>query len=783
MMTIQKISFVALLIAMFFVAAFSVASIASAQTTGGGGTGCSGCGGGSTGGDVNGGSTDGGGGTTTIIPAPVCDITANKQYVNPGEQYTISWSNGSAGTYKVGGVAVERTGFLTYTWNADNIFLTFTVTGVNSSGATCSDTVTVYRMVEAPVCDINTNLTAVNDGQTFTISWNGTPTHSTVFKVNNQIVAAVDSQTYTWPAGRTTPVTVTMTGTNAKGSCTDSVTVYPKSNPPVVPVCDFITASPVTITRGQSSTLSWGTTNVTSASLNNGIGAVAVDGSTTVTPNDTTTYTLTGIGANNQQVTCSRTVTVTPVVVNAPICDFVTASPVTITRGQSSTLSWGTTNATQVSINNGIGNVEVDGTRTVSPLETTTYTLTVVGTNNQQVTCAKTITVDQPEVKTPRCEYFNASATTITRGNSVTLTWDTTNTNSAVINPGVGSVAVDGSTTVSPSETTTYTLTITGDNNQTSSCTRTVNVESGSNGGGGGSSSPKCTLKISDTKITRGDRITLKWDTSRATEVTLKDSHGKTLVSTDGKKSSDKKDLYDGEITLRPEKDTTYTLLAERGSKDRTCKVSVDVKDGVTVITDRDQKPVVTGISLTQVPYTGFEAGPFLTMLFYGLLLLWALYLAYVLVVRKNGGAGTLAMATPAPVTPIAPVAAAPIVAASTISTPRFVAPVAEAVATPVVGYAAVTSTTDAAYEAVAEKVEDVAHAEHVLISSEAMRHFIAATSEEIRTETLTAVLAKAKASYPAEDGWVVLNIDRMKSVMAAMAPAVSVFTPRSVAE
>ncbi len=63
------------------------------------------------------------------------------------------------------------------------------------------------------------------------------------------------------------------------------------------------------------------------------------------------------------------------------------------------------------------------------------------------------------------------------------------------------------------------------------------------------------------------------------------------------------------------------------------------------------------------------------------------------------------------------------------------------------------------------------------------MRHFIAATSEEIRTETLTAVLAKAKASYPAEDGWVVLNIDRMKSVMAAMAPAVSVFTPRSVAE
>ncbi len=766
MMTIQKISFVALLIAMFFVAAFSVASFASAQVSGDSGTGCSGCGGGSTGGDVNGGSTDGGGGTTTVIPAPVCDITANKQYVNPGEQYTISWSNGSVGTYKVGGVAVERTGFLTYTWNADNIFLTFTVTGVNSSGATCSDTVTVYRMVEAPTCDINTNLTAVNDGQTFTISWNGTPSHSTVFKVNNQIVAAVDSQTYTWPAGRTTPVTVTMTGTNAKGTCTDTVTVYPKTNPPAVPVCDFINASPVTITRGQSSTLSWGTTNVTSASINNGVGSVAVDGSTTVSPNDTTTYTLTGVGANNQQVTCAKTVTVTPVVVNAPVCDYFTASPVTITRGQSTTLTWGTTNASSAFINNGVGNVDVDGSRTVSPLETTTYTLTATGAENKTVSCTKTIVVDQPEVKTPRCEYFNASATSINRGNSVTLSWDTTNANSVVINPGVGTVAVDGSTTVSPSDTTTYTLTITGENNQTASCTRTVTVETGG-GGGGGSSSPKCTLKISDNKITRGQRVTLKWDTSRATEVTIKDNHGKTLVSTDDVKSSEKKDLYDGEIELRPEKDTTYTLLAERGSKDRTCKVSVDVSGGVTVTEIRDQKPVVTGIALTQVPYTGFEAGPFLTMIFYGLLLLWALYLAYVLVVRRQSIAA-VAVATPAPVAPtFTPAAIAP-----ATNTPRFVASaVAEpvAVATPVIGYATPVAH-DAAYEATALAIEEAAHREHILFSSEAMRLVIDTTTEATRATTVAAVIGKAKASYPTEDGWVVITIDRMKSLLAAIA-------------
>jgi hypothetical protein len=579
----------------------------------------------------------------------------------------------------------------------------------------------------------------------------------------------------------TTTYTLTAVGANNQQvTCAKTVVV----NQPEVktPICDFINASPSSITRGQSSTLSWGTTNVSSASINNGIGNVAVDGSTTVSPTDTTTYTLTAVGANNQTVTCSKTITVVPVVVDAPVCDFLNASPTTITRGQSATLSWGTTNASSAFINNGVGTVAVDGSTTVSPLETTTYTLTATGAENKTVSCAKTIVVNQPEVKTPRCESFNASATTITRGNSVTLTWDTTNVNTAVINPGVGAVAVDGTTTVSPSETTTYTLTGTGDNNQTVTCSRTITVETSGGGGGGGSSSPKCTLKISDSKITRGDRITLKWDTSRATEVTIKDNHGKTIVTTDGKKSADKKDLYDGEITLRPEKDTTYTLTAERGSKDRTCKVSVDVSGGVTVTEIRDQKPVVTGIALTQVPYTGFEAGPFLTMLFYGLLLLWALYLAYVLVVRKNGGNSmAFASATPAPVAP-APAVVNPVIASTSVATPRFIAPVAEVVATPVIGYAAAaTVPADAAYEAVAAKVEDAAHTQRVLISSEAMRHFISVTTDEIRSQMLEAVLAKAKASYPSEDGWVVLNIDRMKSVTAAMAPAVSVFTPRTI--
>jgi hypothetical protein len=59
---------------------------------------------------------------------------------------------------------------------------------------------------------------------------------------------------------------------------------------------------------------------------------------------------------------------------------FFTANPATITAGQSSTLDWGTvSNATSVTVDQGIGAVQAPGTRVVSPGTTTIYTLTVTG--------------------------------------------------------------------------------------------------------------------------------------------------------------------------------------------------------------------------------------------------------------------------------------------------------------------------------------------------------------------------------------------------------------------
>src|SRR5580698_1413569 len=53
-----------------------------------------------------------------------------------------------------------------------------------------------------------------------------------------------------------------------------------------------------------------------------------------------------------------------------------TAEPRSIERGQSATLRWSVANATDMSIDQGLGAIQANGNRQVFPSATTTYTLT-----------------------------------------------------------------------------------------------------------------------------------------------------------------------------------------------------------------------------------------------------------------------------------------------------------------------------------------------------------------------------------------------------------------------
>ena len=93
-------------------------------------------------------------------------------------------------------------------------------------------------------------------------------------------------------------------------------------------------------------------------------------------------------------VTGGTTTPTTPT--SRPSINSFTAEPSSINRGQSSTLSWTTSGATDMSIDQGIGAVQGQGTRQVYPNASTTYTLTVRGPGGSDSRSA-TVTVSTPE--------------------------------------------------------------------------------------------------------------------------------------------------------------------------------------------------------------------------------------------------------------------------------------------------------------------------------------------------------------------------------------------------
>ncbi len=78
----------------------------------------------------------------------------------------------------------------------------------------------------------------------------------------------------------------------------------------------------------------------------------------------------------------------------------LSASPSTIERGQGATLSWNAANATSVTIDGGVGNVEAVGSRTVTPTASTTYKATATGGGGTAVAEAR-VTVTEPPPPPP----------------------------------------------------------------------------------------------------------------------------------------------------------------------------------------------------------------------------------------------------------------------------------------------------------------------------------------------------------------------------------------------
>ena len=261
------------------------------------------------------------------------------------------------------------------------------------------------------------------------------------------------------------------------------------------------------------------------------------------------------------------------------------ADDINIQLGGSSTLSWDSTNANSVTIDQGVGSVPVDSPRegkTVTPPQpgaaetskTTTYRFTAAG-DGDPGTCSVTITVWRP----PSVDRFSADPTTLRKQQTTRLIWATSHASGTSINQGVGSVSADSSeevrsvtppqpSTAETAKSTSYTLTA-------------------SNPGYAGADAASATVSVtvwnrpsvdsftaSPSTIDEGEDSGLKWTTTHATGVSIDQGVGPVSV-----------DDETGTTKVSPDQDTTYTLAASNPAYSGTRAVTDTVRVTVLPVT------------------------------------------------------------------------------------------------------------------------------------------------------------------------------------------------------
>jgi len=285
-----------------------------------------------------------------------------------------------------------------------------------------------------------------------------------------------------------------------------------------VPVVASFDASSPTITSGQEATLQWAVTGATSVSISPDIGTVSSSGTTTVSPEAASTYTL---FANNTfgSVRKSITIAVTGIL---PSINSFSIDPGSIFTGQTATVSWDVAGSTSVSIDPEIGIVSSSGTKNVSPGSTTRYVL-IASNSAGNSTAAATLAVTSS--KAPIITNFSAGPAAINSGEVSTLTWDVIGAKSINISQGIGGVASKGSVQVTPAATIVYTIMAANDyGSETKPVTVTVDTTNATSRPGAAitKTPPAITIfSASQDSITLGDNITLTWAVSGARTISI----------------------------------------------------------------------------------------------------------------------------------------------------------------------------------------------------------------------------------------------------------------------
>lgn len=388
-------------------------------------------------------------------------VAAPNVGVNGATTMTAVFSGGTASVDQ--GIGLVTTGTPKST-GALAATTTFTLTVTNAAGSTA-----VAQATVAVAGNATASLSIVGAASPLTVTA-GTAVNLLPVCGANQTgaIGGIGSITSTsviavTPAGATTTYVLTCTNA-ASQTATSSVTVLTVAAPTIT----TFSASQTSITAGQGVTLSF-----TFAGGSGDVDGAPVVSGTPISPtvNATHTFILTVKNAASPQASVTAQVSVS--VVAAPIAAGLAPSAGSITAGQAVTLT-PTFSLGTATIDNGVGSVTNGGSFSVSPAQTTTYTLTVTNSLGFTATKSATVTV----VAAPQITAFSVAPGTIDSTNaSLVFTYGFSG-GTASISGGVGTVSGTSKTvsTGLPTSQTTYVLTVTNSLGVSTGANATVNV-------------------------------------------------------------------------------------------------------------------------------------------------------------------------------------------------------------------------------------------------------------------------------------------------------------------
>ncbi len=238
---------------------------------------------------------------------------------------------------------------------------------------------------------------------------------------------------------------------------------------------------------------------------------------------------------------------------------ILSAQPMSVVLGATSTLVWESERAEVCVASGGWDGAKVfDGSEQVAPTATTEYTLSC-GNKNGTTTREVTVTVTAP-LSAPSVELV-AGDTTLTEGDTTTLSWTTMNAEVCIAYVGwSGARATTGAELVGPNVTTTYELSC-GNSTGTTSDSMTVEVTPVHPP----EPAPTVDLSAESALVGTGATTTLTWESMYASVCTASGAGGFSgTVATSGS------------VVVTVNATTTYEIACNNGEGTTTDSVTVD---------------------------------------------------------------------------------------------------------------------------------------------------------------------------------------------------------------